>query len=189
MFPDTLEDLFLTEGEEDTAGGEYERHGRYLDRCRRVRLSPSVVVVFENARTLQFRVQELARVARYVGTSGVSRELRWYRSLLPARDRLLASVTVRDRDRGPAGVDGRVYLRAGDHAVPGLFLAHAAGDRIIGHVRWAEFHFTPDDLAAVADPFAELVLGYEGAGLRHEARLDPPVRTSLLADLGLPDGN
>jgi hypothetical protein len=190
MLPHTLDDLFTAEADDAPAGDEFERHSRYLDRCRRVRLGPAVVVVFENSRTLQFRVQELARVARYAGADRVSRELDWYRSLLPGPRRLLASVTVRDRGRCRSDADGLVYLRAGSHLIPGTFLAQTAGDRIIGLTRWANFAFAADDVAAAADPARPLVLGFDSAAHPCESPpLGPDVRASLLADLARPDDN
>ena len=39
-------------------------HRRYLDRYRRVRLGPSLTLVFENRQTLWFRVQEVLRLTR-----------------------------------------------------------------------------------------------------------------------------
>ena len=39
-------------------------HRRYLDRYRRVRLGPTLTLVFENRQTLWFRVQEVLRLTR-----------------------------------------------------------------------------------------------------------------------------
>ncbi|MDB5311247.1 MAG: uncharacterized protein JWO38_5449 [Gemmataceae bacterium] len=189
MHSDTLDDPFLDEIEDVATCDEYERHGHYLERCRRIRLGPAVVV-FENRRTLRFRVQELARVARYAGRDRVRRELAWYKSLLPGRHHLLASVTVRARGVSPTGLDGQAHLRAGDHLIPGVFLAKTGGDRIIGKTRWALFRFSAADLAAAADHTRPLVLGFDSPGYQYESMpLDPAVRNSLLADLGPPDEN
>jgi hypothetical protein len=174
--------VFLAE-DEFAPGVDFERHSAYLDRCRRVRLGPAVVV-FENGRTLRFRLQELAQLARHVGSDRVRRELAWYQSLLPGRNRLLASVSLRDRGANADSRHGRIELQCRNHAIPGRFLAHAAGDRIIGLVRWAEFRFTEADLDVLADQSQPLELVHDTPGLRHAAEVDPAVRDSLLNDLG-----
>ncbi len=190
MLADTLDDLTAVA---DLPPDDYEALTRYLDRCRRVRVGPAAVV-FENRRTLWFRVQELARVARLAGTGGVERGLEWYRSLLPGRGRLLASVAVRtaghDRRSAPPPAATAVELAVGGHVVAGEFLTDSGGDRIIGRVRWVAFRFTAADRAVMADFARPLTLAVEAGGDRHEsAPLGPDARASLLADLGPPDGD
>ena len=46
MFPNTLQQLIAEEDSLDPLGDELEVHTRYLTRCRRVPVGPSVVVVF-----------------------------------------------------------------------------------------------------------------------------------------------
>jgi hypothetical protein len=192
MLTPSLDDLLAAEDSLDPPDGEFERHSRYLGRCRRVRAGPSAVVVFENARTLRFRLQELARLARLAGPERVRREVGWYASLLPGRSRLVASVTVRDPAHRPdlTRGDGAVRLWVGPRPIPGRALGDPAGDRIVGLVRWVEFRLAATDRTGLADPSLPLVLEVEAAGARHESPpLDPAVRVSLLSDLGPPDGN
>jgi hypothetical protein len=150
------------------------------------------VVVFENARTLRFRLQELARLARLTSPARVSREVGWYGSLLPGRGRLVASVAVRDPARRPipAGADMAVRLRVGPETIPGTILSDPAGDRIVGLVRWVEFRLAAAERATLADASLPLVLEVEAAAGWYESPpLDPAARASLLADLTPPDGN
>src|SRR5437763_16155955 len=95
MLDFALEHLIAEEESLDPIGDELEQHSRYLNRCRRVQVGPSVVVVFENTRTLWLRLRELARVTRLPDTGHIHREPNWYHSVLPGRGRLLASVKVR----------------------------------------------------------------------------------------------
>lgn len=189
MFPPIPDELIVADESPGTTADGYEEHTRHLDRCRRVRVGPTVVVVFEDRRTLWFRVRELAHLARFDGPERVGPQLTWYRSLLPGRDRLLASVALRGPDARPAA-ELAVELRAGDHVIPGRFLTDSAGDRIIGLVRWAEFRFAPADRDALADRSVLVTLVVTSAGRRHES--DPfsdEVRDSLLADLTAPAAN
>lgn len=186
MLEFALEQLIAEEESLDPIGDELEQHSQYLNRCRRVQVGPAVVVVFENTRTLWLRLRELARVARMTDPARVNREIHWYRSLLPGPGRLLASVSVRAAAREIVlGMDdGAIELRVGSRSIPGLLRADAAGDRVVGLVRWAEFAVSPADEAALADDANPLTLYAEAGGYVHETEpLGPAVRASLLADL------
>lgn len=171
-----------------------DRHFLYLARCRRVRVGPAVTVVFENRETLWFRFQELARVARVADPGAVTPELAWYAGLLPTRERLVAAVWVAEPGRRPskaldgvreAVVTGRLFLRADDgREVEGLHRADRVTDKLIGLADWAEFRFTPDDVAAFADPAREWRAVVAADGYAHAGEpLNPAVRGSLLGDL------
>ena len=69
-------------------------HRRYLDRYRRVRLGPSLTLVFENRQTLWFRVQEVLRLTRLSEKRFVEQQLEVYNRLLPGRDRLQAALLI-----------------------------------------------------------------------------------------------
>lgn len=178
----------------DLPDDEPDRRFLYLARCRRVYVGPAVTVVFENRETLWFRLQELARVARVADPGAVTPELGWYAGLLPNRGRLVAAVWVAEPGRRPskalecvrrAVVNGRLFLRADDgREVEGAYRADRVNDRLIGLADWAEFRFTPDDVAAFADPDREwravvVADGYAYAG----EPLNDAVRESLLDDL------
>ena len=185
MFPNTLEQLIADEESLDPLGDEFQQHNRYLNRCRRVTVGPSVVVVFENPRTLTLRLRELARVAQLTHPDRVRREMNWYRTLLPGPGRLLASVSVRgaDRELALALADGDVRLLAGSHAIPGTLRSDAAGDRIVGLVRWVEFEVNAEDRLALADA-QPLTVAVEVGSYSHESPpLSDAVRNSLLDDL------
>ena len=70
-----------------------ERRYRHLDRNRRVHIGPSINVVFEDRHTLWFRMQELARYSRTVGRA-TSKQMEWYKRLMPGNGRLTAAVSV-----------------------------------------------------------------------------------------------
>jgi hypothetical protein len=169
----------------DPSGDELEQHTAYLARARRVRVGPSVVVVFENARTLRLRLRDLAWLARKTTSDRVGPAVRWYQSLLPRPTQVVAAVTVAAADRALAAGVGEavVELRVGEFIVPGVLLCEAAGDRVVGQVRWARFAFTPADRTALADDTRPLLLRVEAPGYCHETPLGPAVRASLLADL------
>src|SRR5438132_13058966 len=104
MTPDAL--TFVEEFADETAA-DSELQFQYLDRYRKVPVGPSVTLVFENAKTLNFRVHEVQTLQRVYPPATVRRMLDWYASLLPAADRVSAAVQVRRPGRRPsAGLNG-----------------------------------------------------------------------------------
>jgi hypothetical protein len=65
-----------------------------LKRRRRVPLGPIMSVVFENAETVRFQVQEMARAERIVTDEGVLGELEVYNRLLPCAGELSATLFI-----------------------------------------------------------------------------------------------
>src|SRR5262245_16109558 len=82
----------------------YETHQHYLERRRRVRIGPSVMLVFENRQTTWYRVQETVRIARLTACDMIQRELNLANRLLPGLNRLHASMIV-DLDESRLGED------------------------------------------------------------------------------------
>src|SRR5262249_42854137 len=89
---------------------------RYLDRYRRVRIGPRVMLVFENRQTLWFRVQELLRVSRLSDPGRVSEELALYNRLLPGQGQLQAALLIDAANEAPPSEAGIAWetLRGDD---------------------------------------------------------------------------
>src|SRR5947209_16217089 len=90
----TIDDLLPLD---DFAGRRrefFEAHARYLDRYRRVRVGPSVALLFTNRQTLWFQVQDILRIARSADPARVQGELDLYNRLLPTRNRLQAALLL-----------------------------------------------------------------------------------------------
>src|SRR5262245_36551576 len=94
----TVEDLLPLEEFASRRREFFAAHQRYLDRYRRVRIGPSLTLLFENRQTLWFRVQEVLRVARLEEPNRVKQELDLYNRLLPDRGRLQAALLINVRD-------------------------------------------------------------------------------------------
>jgi hypothetical protein len=186
MFSATIEQLISEEESLDPLGDELEQHNRYLNRCRRVPVGPSVVVVFENTRTLTLRLRELTRVAKLTHPDNVTREMNWYRTLLPGQGRLLASISVRgaDRDLADALAEGDIRLVVGPHAFRGIVREEEGGDRIVGSVRWVEFVISRECRPAFDDETLPVSVRIDAGNYSHESPpLSDKVRISLLDDL------
>lgn len=173
---------------------DYEQQSRYLDRCRRVRVGPAVALVFENPRTLAFRVRELEHLARLTGPDGVRPALDWYARLLPAPGVLVATLQVRAPGRRPSDrlnalarrvAAGAIEFRVGGETVSGDVRPTAGGDRVLGPAYWVQFAFGPAARAALADPHEPAAVAVAADGYDWASDpLPPPVRRSLRDDLG-----
>lgn len=162
----------------------YEAHWRYCDLYRRVRLGPSIVMIFENRQTLWFRVQELLRVARIRESAWIRRELDVINSLLPKRHSLQAALVLVE----PGDVVNRksIFLCVGSAKIPGRLTALRPEDKAVGLAHWVEFSFAAPDLKLFANAreraWVELIANK--APLASDA-LTENMRQSLLDDLEL----
>jgi hypothetical protein len=175
----------------------FASHARYLDRYRRVRVGPSLTLLFENRQTLWFRVQELLRVARLADPLAVQQELDWYNRLLPGRDRLQAALVI-DVPEGPTwGEQLRLWrdlagehirLAIGDESVPARFVTCRPEDRCAGTAHWLEFTVAGEARRALAAGRVPALFAANYQTYQHQsAPLSDAVRRSLLDDLELSD--
>ena len=173
-----------------------DRSYEHLDRCRRIRVGPALTFVFENQKTLWFRMQELAGVSRHTADADVRRLTDWYTRLMPTRDRLLAALWVGESGRRPylnidnlrdVVADSRLMLRSGTgYEIAATLLPQRVRDHLIGHVGWIEFPFAVEDRLALEAPRQEWRIVIRSDDYSHESEpLAPTVLLSLLADLGV----
>jgi hypothetical protein len=87
---DDITDLRAYERERD----EFRRDVIALKRRRRVGLGDVVTLLFENAETIRFQIQEMARVERLITDEAIATELRVYNPLVPEPGQLCATLFV-----------------------------------------------------------------------------------------------
>jgi len=171
-----------------------EEHFRYLRDHRRVTIGPAVSLVFENGKTLWFRLQELAQVARRTGSSPLQAELEWYSRLLPTEGLLRAAVWIglpgrrTSKDLEPlrrAVATGRIAFQdAKGTTVLGRIRTDRVADPSIGLSLWVEFPFSVSDLAAFEESNRGWHLTLDAGNYRHTGEvLSDSVWLSLLKDL------
>src|SRR3954454_13259023 len=94
MAPLTVDDLLPLEEYARRRKEFFDSHRRYVERYRRVRIGPRLTLIFENRKTLWYRVHEVLRVARVADRGEVQQELNLYNRLLPGRDLLQAALLI-----------------------------------------------------------------------------------------------
>jgi hypothetical protein len=192
----TLDDLLPLEEFAGRRREFLEAHGRYLDRYRRVRIGPTLTLMFENRQTLWFRVQDVLRITRLSEPRYVQQELDLYNRLLPGPNRLQAALLIAADEsrlseelapwRELRGDD--LCLHLGKAAYPANLLTCRPEDRAIGTAHWVQFVLDPSGRALLTDFRQSAHFAVARAAYRHDSGpLSDEVRESLLDDLRLSD--
>jgi hypothetical protein len=198
MRPLTLDDLLPLNEYASRRHEFFAAHGRYVDHYRRVRVGPSVTLVFENRQTLWFRVQELLRVARLAEPRRVQQELDVYNRLLPCHGRLQAALLIAIIDESRLTQELAVWqdltgeelrLRIGETYFPADLLTVRPEDRCVGAAHWVRFAPDESGRRKLGDfRSTVVVVEIDRNGYRYQsAPLSEDVRQSLLDDLALSD--
>jgi hypothetical protein len=167
-----------------------------LKKLRRVPLGPLASVVFENATTVRFQVQEMLRAERILDDRLVQAELDAYNPLIPARGELSVTLFLELRSAEElrtwlprlVGIERHLYAGVGEGATAVV----RRGEPEAGHASQltredttASVHYVRiplgDDLIGpfVAGP---AVLGVDHEHYRHATELSEATRRSLAGD-------
>jgi len=73
---------------------EFRRRIIELKKKRRISVGPVTTLLFENADTIRFQIQEMARVEKIISDEGIETELRIYNPLVPEPSSLAATLFI-----------------------------------------------------------------------------------------------
>lgn len=161
--------------------------------ARQVALGPHVTLMFEDALTIQYQIQEMLRVERIFEAEGIEEELAAYNPLIPDGDNWKATMMIEYEDvdeRRAAladlvGIESRVWVRIGE--LPPVFaVADEDLDRSregkTAAVHFLRFALSPAQVAA-ARKGGTISMGVDHPAYRHQvAELSVLTRESLVAD-------
>jgi hypothetical protein len=197
MKPLTLDDLIPLEEYAGRRREFFDSHRKYLDRYRRVRIGPSLTLVFENRQTLWFRVQEVVRIARLTDAERLKQELTLYNHLLPGRDQLQAAllIDIADETRLKSELaswqdlsGAQLALHLGEQRLPAALVTSRPEDRCVGMAHWIQFHLDAATRGLLADATLPTYFTFDNGLYAHRsAPLNDDLRQSLLDDLQLSD--
>jgi hypothetical protein len=197
MMPLTVEDLLPLEEYAPRRGEFFDSHRRYIDRCRRVRLGNRLTLIFENRKTLWFRVQEMVRITRLSDPRDLAQELNLYNRLLPGRDLLQAALLLEYTSEAQRGREHKQWQdlqgsHLGFHIGPEVLAANLLTtrpeDRSIGTAHWVQFSFTPWLRSLLADFERPAWFAFDNGHYQFQsAPLGTELRKSLLTDLAEAD--
>ncbi|MCI0377025.1 MAG: DUF3501 family protein [Gemmataceae bacterium] len=195
MAPLTVDDLLPLEEYVARRREFFDAHRRYIDRCRRVRIGPQLTLVFENRRTLWFRVQEVVRIARLSSTSDIRQELNLYNRLLPGRNLLQAALLIEIPDETRLAQEWsawrnlsgeQLWLDVSAEQFPAHLVTCRPEDRCVGTAHWVQFQIHSDGRALLADVNLAARFAFDNDIYRHKsALLTDDLRLSLVDDLDL----
>ncbi|MFO0865269.1 MAG: DUF3501 family protein [Gemmataceae bacterium] len=192
MHPLTIDELLPLEEYVPRRREFFDAHRRYLEQCRRVRVGPRITLVFENRRTLWFRVQEILRIARIIERDEIQQELDLYNSLLPADNRLQAAMLIEiDNDNYSEdlarwhNLDGsHLRLCVSEEAYPATLITCRPEDRAAGSAHWVQFELDMRGKRLLKNAERPAWFAFDDAAYQH--RSDPlrdEMRVSLAEDL------
>jgi len=192
----TLEDIV------DLRAYERERQdfrARVIDlkKRRRISVGPVITFVFENADTVRFQIQEMARAEKTITDEGIETELRIYNPLVPEPGHLAATLFIeltsdeQLRHWLPrlVGVEHAIEFRigeVGDQAVVANTVdpdheKQLTRDEITASVHYVHFAFSPVEVERFAA--GPVALAVNHPEYEHEVVLAPDSVAELLRDL------
>jgi hypothetical protein len=191
---DDIVDLRAYERERD----EFRADVIALKKKRRVSVGPVITLLFENAMTIRFQIQEMARAEKIITDEGIETELRIYNPLIPEPGTLAATMFIeltsdeQLREWLPrlVGIERALELRFADAVVPCEVDAdhekQLTRDEITASVHYIHFRLSPEQVAAytAADRDGSVVtLAFTHPAYEHAVVLGPDTVHELACDL------
>lgn len=187
---DDIADLRAYERERDG----FRREVIALKRVRRVPLGDFLTLVFENARTIRFQIQEMARVEKLLSDTAIETELRVYNPLIPSPGQLCATLFIELTSKEAlvewlprlVGIERSVALRLPDGSlVPAVVdedhERQLTREEITASVHYVRWELSPDQVERFAEGPVGLVVDHPDLQLSTE--LGPESAAQLLDDL------
>jgi hypothetical protein len=137
---------------------------------RRIPLGDFMTIVFENAATMRFQIQEMARVERMLRDEQIAREVDTYNELIPADGELSGTLFIELDDQTAlrywlprlVAIHEHVHVVVGDDRITGRSanLDRLTRDDTTTTVHYLTFAFTPEQQRRFADGPVHLVVDH-----------------------------
>ena len=164
---------------------------------RRVHLGPVVTLLFENADTVRFQIQEMARAEKILTDEGIQTELDVYNPLIPEPGHLAATLFIeltsdeQLREWLPklVGIEDSIELRLGPADQPRVVRSAVDADHrkqltrheVTASVHYLHLSLSPDDVEAFA--VGPVALASNHPRYQHAVVLADDTHAELLRDL------
>jgi hypothetical protein len=160
---------------------------------RRVAVGSHITLLFENAQTVWYQIEEMLRTEEIREPQAVRHEIEIYNQLLPAPGDLSATIFVEypdqeERDaalRGFIGLEHHFWLRAGDHRIPAKFENNEVNAQRISGVQFVQFALDATDAEKLVQlaRMGLLAIVVDHPRLTAEAPIGVPLARALAEDL------
>ena len=159
---DDIVDLRAYERERD----DFRTHVIALKKSRRIALGDLITIVFENADTMRFQIQEMARAEKMLRDEQIEHEVATYNELIPEPGELSATLFVEYQDKDErehmlvalAGLEDKFRLRVGPELLSALPDERGTESGRTMAVHYIKFPLTPSALAALNAGTADVAL-------------------------------
>jgi len=114
---------------------------------RRLSVGNHITLLFENAQSVWYQIEEMLRVERIVEKDAVKHELETYNELIPREDELSATMLIEyvdasERDsalKALVGLERHLRLVAGEREISALFAGTQISDEAVSSVQFVRF--------------------------------------------------
>jgi hypothetical protein len=161
--------------------------------ARRVKVGEHMMFLFENHLTIQWQIQEMARVEGILTEVGLAHELKTYNALLPTADSLSATLLIeytddeaRDRAlRSLGGLHECVHIELdGCPPAPAVFDETQWNDARVSSVQFIRFPLTAEQRQALGDLGRPAALVIDHPNCTARTTLGASTRGALIEDMG-----
>jgi hypothetical protein len=150
-----------------------------MKKKRRIALGDLMTIVFENASTMRFQIQEMARAEKMLKDEQIEHEIETYNELVPDDGELVATLFIEITDTDSlrewlprlTRIQNHIALEFAGESVPGRELdldRLTREDEITTTVHYLKFTFTDEQLATFRDSPVALVVNHPN----YEAHVD-----------------
>jgi hypothetical protein len=114
---------------------------------RRLHVGEHVTLLFENAQSVWYQIEEMLRVERMTDAAAIGHEIDTYNALVPGGGELSATLLIEYEDederdvalRELIGFEKHLWLRVGDRRVQAEFDVAQVGDEAVSSVQFVRF--------------------------------------------------
>jgi hypothetical protein len=141
-----------------------------LKKKRRIPLGDMMTIVFENAATMRFQIQEMARAERMLRDEQIAHEIEVYNDLIPEDGELSATLFIEINESAAleywlprlVGIEGYVKFVVGDDVVPAeeINAERLTREDITSTVHYLRFRFTKGQQRAFGDGPVRLIVDH-----------------------------
>jgi uncharacterized protein DUF3501 len=163
-----------------------------MKKRRRIALGDIMTIVFENAATMRFQIQEMARAERMLRDEQIAHELETYNDLIPEDGELSCTLFIEIDDEGAlrawlprlTKIEDHVLFVVGEDVVHGREqdAERLTRDDITSTVHYLKFSFTPEQQRAFAEPGVRVRIVVDHPEYQADVTLDAAQREELVGD-------
>ena len=165
-----------------------------MKKKRRIALGDLMTIVFENASTMRFQIQEMARAERMLRDEQISHEIETYNELVPDDGELTATLFIEITDTDSlrewlprlTRIQNHVAIEVGGESVPGVEIdveRLTREEEITTTVHYLRFSFSDAALKAFSDEPVAIVVNHPNYEVRVD--LNDEQRDELLGDFAV----